>query len=44
MCKVSIIIPCYNVDETLLERCLNSIDSQTFSDYEVIIVDDGSKL
>lgn len=43
MCKVSIIIPCYNVDEVLIRRCLNSIDSQTFSDYEAIIVDDGSK-
>lgn len=44
MCKVSIIIPCYNVDEILIERCLKSIDAQAFSDYEVIIVDDGSKL
>ena len=43
MCKVSIIIPCYNVDELLIERCLKSIDSQMFSDYEVIIVDDGCK-
>lgn len=43
MCKVSIIIPCYNVDELLIERCLKSINLQTFSDYEVIIVDDGSK-
>ncbi len=43
MCKVSIIIPCYNVDEILIERCLKSIDSQAFSDYEVIIVNDGSK-
>ena len=43
MCKVSIIIPCYNVDEILIERCLKSIDAQAFSDYEVIIVDDGSK-
>ena len=42
MCKISIIIPCYNVDFKLLHRCLTSIDLQTFSDYEVIIVDDGS--
>lgn len=42
MCKVSIIIPCYNVDSKLLHRCLTSIESQTFSDYEVIVVDDGS--
>lgn len=42
MCKVSIIIPCYNVDFKLIHRCLASIESQTFSDYEVIVVDDGS--
>ncbi len=42
MCKVSIIIPCYNVEFKLLHRCLVSIDSQIFSDYEVIVVDDGS--
>lgn len=42
MCKVSIIIPCYNVEFQLFHRCLASIDSQTFSDYEVIVVDDGS--
>ncbi|BDZ82322.1 hypothetical protein Lac2_04560 [Claveliimonas bilis] len=44
MCKVSIIIPCYNVDEILIHRCLASIASQTYLDYEVIIVDDGSSL
>ena len=42
MCKVSIIIPCYNVNNVLIKRCLSSINSQTFSDFEVIIVDDGS--
>ena len=42
MCKVSIIIPCYNVDFKLFYRCLESIDSQTFSEYEVIVVNDGS--
>lgn len=42
MCKVSIIIPCYNVDSKLFYRCLSSIEAQTFSDYEVIVVDDGS--
>ena len=40
--KVSIIIPYYNVDEWLQET-LDSIKRQTFPDYEVIIVDDGSK-
>jgi len=38
---VSIIVPAYNA-ETSLGRCLASITAQTFADYEVIIVDDGS--
>lgn len=42
MCKVSIIIPCYNMDFKLVNRCLASIEAQTCSDYEVIVVDDGS--
>lgn len=41
MCKISIIVPVFNVGG-YLERCLNSIKNQTFKDYEVIIVDDGS--
>lgn len=44
MCKVSIIIPCYNVEHKLMQRCLSSITNQTYTDYEVIIVDDGSEL
>ena len=41
MARLSIVIPVYNVEDTL-ERCLQSIVGQTFSDMEVIIVDDGS--
>ena len=37
----SIIIPIYNT-EKYLNRCLASIRSQLFTDYEVILVDDGS--
>lgn len=37
----SIIIPAYNA-EAYLSRCLNSIFSQDFRDYEVIVIDDGS--
>ena len=37
----SVIVPVYNV-KPYLSRCLDSILSQTFSDFELIIVDDGS--
>lgn len=39
--KASIIIPVYNAS-ALLGRCLDSVRRQTFADYEVIAVDDGS--
>ena len=39
--KLSIIIPVYNVEDTL-ERCVQSVVRQTFGDFEVILVDDGS--
>lgn len=38
---ISIIIPVYNC-EKYIERCLNSIESQSYPDYEVVIVNDGS--
>ena len=41
MPKVSVIIPTYNRAE-LLKEALNSVFAQTFQDYEVIVVDDGS--
>lgn len=39
--KFSIIVPVYNT-EKYVKRCLDSIKSQSFKDYEVIIVNDGS--
>lgn len=42
MAKISIIIPVYNT-ELYLEKCLQSVAEQTFTDFEVILVDDGSK-
>ena len=41
MVKVSIGVPIYNV-EAYLRECLDSIMNQTFKDFEVIMVDDGS--
>lgn len=38
---ISVIIPVYNV-EAYLQECLVSIVNQTYSNYEVIVVDDGS--
>lgn len=39
--KISVILPVYNVDE-YLSKCLDSILAQTFVDFEVILVNDGS--
>lgn len=39
---ISIIVPVYQV-ENYLERCLESILKQTYSNFEVILIDDGSK-
>jgi glycosyltransferase involved in cell wall biosynthesis len=41
MPKLSIVIPVYNVED-YIEKCLDSIRGQTFTDFEVICVDDGS--
>lgn len=39
--KISIIIPVYNT-EKYLEKCLDSIIDQTYSNLEILIIDDGS--
>lgn len=38
---ISVIIPIYNVEE-YLKRCIESVLNQTYSDLEIILVDDGS--
>lgn len=42
MPKFSIIIPVYNV-EKYIDGCLKSVMNQTYKDYEVIVVNDGTK-
>ena len=39
---ISIIVPVYNV-EKYLQRCIDSILAQSFKDFELILIDDGSK-
>lgn len=41
MSITSIVIPCYNQDQ-YLDECLHSVLAQTYTDWECIIVDDGS--
>ena len=42
MCRVSVIVPVYQV-ERYLPRCIDSILAQTFTDFELILVNDGTK-
>lgn len=41
MVKISVVIPVYNAEKHI-EECVNSILCQTFKDFEIILVDDGS--
>jgi glycosyltransferase involved in cell wall biosynthesis len=41
MKKVAVVIPVYN-EEAVISDCLKSLEKQTYEDFEVIIVDDGS--
>lgn len=41
MPKISIVIPAYNAEKTILET-IQSIQAQTFSDFEIIVINDGS--
>jgi glycosyltransferase involved in cell wall biosynthesis len=39
--KISIIIPVYNAEQTI-DRCLDSVCGQTYTNLEIILVNDGS--
>lgn len=39
--KISVIVPVYKA-ETYLHRCVDSLLAQTFTDFEILLVDDGS--
>ena len=40
--KISVIIPFFNTPLDLFDRCIESLLKQTFKDYEILIIDDGS--
>jgi len=41
MVKVSVLIPCYN-HQDFVSQTINSVMNQTFDDFELIVIDDGS--
>lgn len=42
MCKISVVIPAYNSGKTI-EKTVQSVLNQTYTDFEIIIINDGSK-
>ena len=40
--KISVVIPVYNV-EKYLHKCVDSVLSQTYGDFELLLLDDGSQ-
>ncbi len=42
MCQISLIVPVYNAEKSL-RKCLDSIQGQVFGDFEVLLINDGSR-
>ncbi|MBU3546745.1 glycosyltransferase [Polynucleobacter sp. MWH-Jannik1A5] len=42
--KVSCIVPCFNEDPVILEESLNSLVSQTYENFECIVIDESTKI
>ena len=42
MPTISVVIPAYNAEHTILDT-IKSVQQQTFSDYEIIVINDGSE-
>lgn len=40
--RITVAVPAYNA-EAFIEECISSVLEQTFTDFELLIVDDGSK-
>ena len=40
----SVVIPCYNVDDTMLRNCIDSVLKQTYRKFELVLVDDASTM
>ena len=41
MCMISVVIPIYNAQE-YLRQCIDSVLAQTYTDYEILLINDGS--
>jgi glycosyltransferase involved in cell wall biosynthesis len=44
MPKISCIVPCFNESREILEDCFRSLSSQTFADFECIIIDESTQI